>query len=332
MIDADKYREFINACYAVDGVISGEARRARTRDRDAHILVLHADGKSYGEISVILAYSPRFSRQTITRQQVGEIVRRDKVNYGERLRKAISARQALAKAAGLTVPQADTLLADHAALARQVPTSALSPVRNADSAERVVVVLCTRTDTIYNKLRGLNAPTQILCYDKKSDMRTYTGQHVVIAHPPCADYCNFKHLHPRNPARAALARQCITIVQNNGGVLEHPAGSALWREAGLPWPGEGKDVHGGYAVYCEQGDYGHVTRKATWLYIVGGTTPAPAARQPLASKAEQARHLWGGDRCTDYRAKYGASREALREATPRKFAEFLLSIAMSCSP
>ena len=55
----------------------------------------------------------------------------------------------------------------------------------------------------------------------------------------------------------------------NGGILEHPKGSKLWKEAPLPMPGEPQDEYGGFTILIDQYHFGHVARKWTHLYIVG---------------------------------------------------------------
>jgi hypothetical protein len=65
----------------------------------------------------------------------------------------------------------------------------------------------------------------------------------------------------------------LTAVRNYGGVLEHPAHSKAWPYFGLakPTAGEGwskADDYGGWTCQVEQGHYGHMSRKATWLYGV----------------------------------------------------------------
>lgn len=65
----------------------------------------------------------------------------------------------------------------------------------------------------------------------------------------------------------------LTAVRNYGGVLEHPAYSHAWAWFGINKPPTKggwikADEFGGYTCYVEQGHYGHVSRKGTWLYAV----------------------------------------------------------------
>lgn len=59
-----------------------------------------------------------------------------------------------------------------------------------------------------------------------------------------------------------------------GGVIEHPEASHAWSEFGLVkpphvggWIKAGDGI--GWTVCVEQGHYGHMARKKTWLYVVG---------------------------------------------------------------
>jgi hypothetical protein len=74
--------------------------------------------------------------------------------------------------------------------------------------------------------------------------------------------------NPR-PDEKDLAWFALEKVRKNGGVLEHPKGSRLWKEASLPLPGEFPDEHGGFTLLIDQYHFGHVARKWTHLYIVG---------------------------------------------------------------
>lgn len=104
-------------------------------------------------------------------------------------------------------------------------------------------------------------------FDEERDARTYRGPLPVVAHPPCgpwgrlATFC--KHDDPE------LARTAVHQVRQFGGVLEHPAGSRLWREFMLPAPDSlFEDEWGGRTYEVAQGDYGHRAPKLTWLYAV----------------------------------------------------------------
>src|SRR4051812_25351222 len=115
-------------------------------------------------------------------------------------------------------------------------------------------------------------------WPEERDARLYAGPHPVVAHPPCERWGRYWHGSPRKPHQYAKGddKGCfaaaLAAVRAWGGVLEHPAHSHAWLAHGLPWPpgagGWHGDLNGGWCCHVEQGHYGHVSRKATWLYAV----------------------------------------------------------------
>ena len=170
------------------------------------------------------------------------------------------------------------------------------------------------------------------CWDETRDARRYDGPHPVVAHPPCGPWSKLRHLYKGS------GRECAEIaieqVRAYGGVLEHPAGSTLWRYCGLPPANDvERDQYGGWSLAVEQVRWGHVARKRTWLYIVGvdadNVGPIPPPREPT--------HWIGGYRASSKTnpTRQGkpippgikaCSHEQTRR-TPRAFAEWLLAIA-----
>jgi hypothetical protein len=102
-------------------------------------------------------------------------------------------------------------------------------------------------------------------YDESRDAETFSLDLPVVAHPPCGPWGRLKHLNRYQDPRHAL--HAIEVVRRNGGVLEHPHGSSLWRHAGLPASGE-EDRFRGRTFEVDQCRFGHVARKRTWLYVV----------------------------------------------------------------
>lgn len=165
-------------------------------------------------------------------------------------------------------------------------------------------------------------------FDAERDARTYRGRLPVVAHPPCGPWSRLSHLH-KDAEEIALAPMAVGMVQRNGGVLEHPAGSGLFRACYLPKPGECPDVFDGYTIEVCQCDWGHVARKRTWLYIVGvpfgELPPMPPSREPT--------HWASGGRTRSSRQgtpvppgiKVCSAQQ--RRRTPVAFAAWLLEIA-----
>lgn len=177
-------------------------------------------------------------------------------------------------------------------------------------------------------------------WDVTRDARLYAGPHRVVAHPPCQRWGRFWHGSTRKPHQYKLGddagcfESALNAVRTWGGVLEHPADSHAWRAFGLnrPMRGEGwikADDGGGHTCYVEQGHYGHISRKPTWLYAVGTHLPElnwsrlPQRLDPRMLERygyEKARRigvvaLIGGKRKTE-----------IRNATPVAFRDVLLQM------
>jgi hypothetical protein len=125
-----------------------------------------------------------------------------------------------------------------------------------------------------------------------------------------------------------------------GGVLEHPADSLAWdaydlrkpiRHAGWCQP----DHYGGSSCYVEQGHYGHMSRKPTWLYAVSA---APLPQLDWSRGAQRLhpvaleRYGYEKARRIGMTAMVGGKRKTeIRNATPIPFRDVLLGIARSAA-
>ena len=167
----------------------------------------------------------------------------------------------------------------------------------------MTAVLCTRADSVY---RGLGAD----CFDLARDARTYHGTAPVVAHPPCRGWGRLAHFAKTRPDEAALGIWCLQTVRMFGGVLEHPAGSRLFKLCGVA-PGA-PDRCGGWVLPIYQQWFGHPAQKATWLYI-RGVAPADVPRLPLVL-GQASRTVESQD-------------AAARERTPFDLAVWLLELA-----
>lgn len=173
------------------------------------------------------------------------------------------------------------------------------------------------------------------------DARRYDGPFRVVAHPPCERWGRFWHGSPRKPHQYRLGSDqgcfaaALQSVRTWGGVLEHPAYSHAWAYYGLARPPAGggwveADAYGGWTCHVEQGHYGHVSRKPTWLYAVGTARPeliwgrGPQRLDPAV--IERIGYLKA--RRSGVMAQIGGRhKQAIRSATPHQFRDVLLSIA-----
>lgn len=171
---------------------------------------------------------------------------------------------------------------------------------------REVAVLFARRDSYYKRIAGCDV------WDAVRDARRYDGAGPIIAHPPCRAWGRLKAFAIPADGEKDLGLLAVDLVRRNGGVLEHPAGSTLWRAKGLPRPVQGCDAFGGYTIHINQCDFGHRAQKATWLYIVN--CPLEVLPRP---KIE----LGIPDRTVTQLGR------AAREHTPPKLAEWLVELA-----
>lgn len=167
----------------------------------------------------------------------------------------------------------------------------------------LIAALYVQAGGVYAARPGVDA------WCSQRDARGYPGPYPVVAHPPCRAWGKYAYKSKHTSEERDLALHALACVRAYGGVLEHPVGSALWRHAMLPRPGE-RDAWG-FTLRVNQCDFGHRALKPTLLYIVGLDAAAmpqlPASRVPETT----VENMWRGE----------------REATPKAFADFLCEIA-----
>lgn len=184
-----------------------------------------------------------------------------------------------------------------------------------------VAVLFARKDSIYKTMPGVDV------YDIDRDARTWPGGCPVVAHPPCRAWGAFSMFaKPRDDERS-LAPWAVAQIRRFGGVLEHPAGSKLWPELGLPEPGQ-RDDFGGWTLPIHQHWWGHRAEKKTRLYIVGID---PRDIPPIPMRLEEPTHVIGDvGRASDGTKRPEVSK-AEREHTPPELAHWLVELARRTS-
>lgn len=204
-------------------------------------------------------------------------------------------------------------------------------------AEQLREAMAIRTDVVALYVDPLGPYPKLLAdghwFDEARDARTYAGPWPVVAHPPCRLWSKLKHLSKdasRYRWKDGTADAAVKSVRSWGGVLEQPAGSAMWDVFGFPRPGEPyTDPWGGISWEVQQCDWGHVARKRTWLYCVRTRTP-----QKNVPKREPTHWCSGG---RTRRPGMGATvpdgikvcSAQQRRRTPIAFAEWLIELASS---
>ncbi len=165
----------------------------------------------------------------------------------------------------------------------------------------MIPVLFAREDSAYKTIPVFDV------YDIRRDARTYKGEEPVIAHPPCRAWGMLAHMAKPRPDEKELALFSIDLVRKNGGVVEHPYGSRLWKYYGITDLTEGVDSFGGYTITIDQWDFGHVARKKTKLYICGlnaSALPAFPPKREGTPTRSIAGNVKGTVRCTQYQREY----------------------------
>lgn len=128
-------------------------------------------------------------------------------------------------------------------------------------------------------------------WDVTRDARKYAGPWPVVAHPPCARWCQLAHIVQKRYGHkvgddGGCFEFALNAVRTWGGILEHPARSIAWKRFNLPPPKRGRWIEApqGFVTEVSQCAYGHRARKLTWLYAAK-TVDLPALdwRVPTAT-------------------------------------------------
>ena len=190
-----------------------------------------------------------------------------------------------------------------------------------ENLKEKIAVLFIQEKSIYNKL-GCD------CWDIIRDAKNFPGGKPVISHPPCRAWGRLYKLAKPSPGEKELAILAIKIVQENGGILEHPRNSKLFPTY-IPLPGS-KDKFGGYSISIDQFWFGHRCKKDTLLYIVGcdqkNLPPVPIRFDAITHVISTNKRNKKNKKCSG--KKEVSKRE--REATPRALAEWLIKTAIMC--
>lgn len=176
-------------------------------------------------------------------------------------------------------------------------------------------------------------------WPEKRDARLYDGPHPVVAHPPCSRWCRLAGLvqarwgHKRGEDGGCF-KAALASVRQWGGVLEHPAHSDAWAAFGLPVPprsgGWVRGFCGGWVCHVEQGKYGHVAKKATWLYAFNCDLPT-LKWGPSPDGSSTALVSWCGNktRAVEKRPRVGKKQAS---KSPVAFRDLLIAMARSVPP
>jgi len=122
--------------------------------------------------------------------------------------------------------------------------------------------LFVRSDSAYKKRFAFDA------WDAERDALNYTGTGPVVCHPPCRSWGQLSHMAKPREGEAELSLWSIEMIRKNGGILEHPKASRLFKNH-LPDVDHLPDEYGGFTILIDQYNFGHVAHKPTKLYLCG---------------------------------------------------------------
>lgn len=199
----------------------------------------------------------------------------------------------------------------------------------------MIAALYIEQEGCYANVDGVDA------WCEMRDARCYAGPYPVVAHPPCQRWGRMDHGGPSAPGTkrpgddGGCFAAALSAVRKFGGVLEHPCDSKAWAAHGLTKPKRHAgwvkaDDCGGWTCYVEQGHYGHMSRKPTWLYACHVEFP-----ELNWSKGEQRLHPTALARYGYAKARRigmtamvgGKDKTKIRNATPVEFRDVLIGIA-----
>lgn len=200
-----------------------------------------------------------------------------------------------------------------------------------------VAALYVETDGGYFGLSGVDP------WDIDRDARLYAGPHPVVAHPPCQRWGRYAESHPIVGRIGTLGDDggcfgsALAAVRTWGGVLEHPKDSRAWDHFGLQKPPASggwvmADALGGWTCCVDQGHYGHLANKRTWLYAAGVDLPSliwGKGEQRIHPRALELHGYAKARRIGMMAMVGGKDKTRIRNATPAPFRDELLSIARS---
>ena len=166
----------------------------------------------------------------------------------------------------------------------------------------------------------------VQAWGKEDNAMRYIFRHPVVAHPPCGPWGSLAHMCTKQDPATGI--RAVIQVARFGGVLEHPAGSRLWKYMGLPMPGDYGDPSF-YTIETEQCRWGHKALKKSWLLFSriqrGDLLPIPPFVEPTHVIDSAASKKKRGARVLHLP-------KSQRHLTPPRLAEWLVAAARRARP
>lgn len=156
-------------------------------------------------------------------------------------------------------------------------------------------------------------------WDEKRNALTFNRPEPIIAHPPCRLWSRLHHFSKAPKCEKLMAITAMMHIRKYGGVLEHPAGSHLFRTMSCNMNGK-IDKYGGFLRSINQKWYGYKAEKRTYLYICG---IGPGELPPFDLDFTGTNYVIDTKK-KNLGRKYVNKNE--RSTTPIKLAEYLISV------
>lgn len=116
----------------------------------------------------------------------------------------------------------------------------------------MISILCVARKSNYFNIPDLDLWTE------ERNAYLFNGNNPIIAHPPCAQWSKMRAFSRPDKVAKNLALFCWEYVNQNGGCLEHPQGSALFKYVG---------ANRSQIVSINQNWFGFPSRKTTYIYF-----------------------------------------------------------------
>lgn len=179
---------------------------------------------------------------------------------------------------------------------------------------RPISVLFVRRNSTYFEYDDIEV------YTARRNALTFDFQSSIIAHPPCRLWSKMSHFSNADPLEKTLGIYAINAARIVGGIVEHPAGSRLFKYMDCGTPSR-PDAYGGYIISINQSWFGHPCQKRTYLYICGlPYSDIP----PITPNFSPHTHTVGS---ATSKTKLIQASQRIREYTPPALCEWLISTA-----
>lgn len=187
-------------------------------------------------------------------------------------------------------------------------------------------------------------------WPESREARLYPGPWPIVAHPPCQRWGRYWRGSPYAIARGlndyrkgdddGCFEFTLDALDEFGGVAEHPADSAAWDYFGLMKPPRSggwimANWSGLWTCYVEQGHYGHISRKPTWLLAKAPDLRSLRWGSAARRLSQEAIERFGYEKARRRGVMAevgGGGDDSERSATPPPFRDILLDIARSARP